>query len=223
MGRYPQKSNSKGSLKRIQCLINNNVNIINSEIQTQWAEIKNIEWVSPKSNDDYAEYRDQAFMDKLSIENVKETFNKFWPKMGHQWDALAKADNEKIILVEAKANIPELVTPPTSAKAKTSLDKINNSLLVVKKYVNSKSTADWSQHFYQYCNRLAHLHFLRKKLKKDAYLIFIYFIGDNTVDGPKTKSEWVGAIKVMKQYLGIDKKHKLSRYVMDVFIDVNSL
>ena len=43
------------------------------------------------------------------------------------------------------------------------------------------------------------------------------------MDGPKTKSEWEGAIKVMKQYLGIDKKHKLSRYMMDVFFDVSKL
>ena len=81
---------------------------------------------------------------------------------------------------------------------------------------------NWSGKFYQYTNRLAHLYFLREKCKKEAYLIFIYFIGDVSVSGPETKQEWEGAIKVLHSYLGISH-HKLSKYMIDIFIDIKSL
>ncbi|CCU78960.1 hypothetical protein HSACCH_01023 [Halanaerobium saccharolyticum subsp. saccharolyticum DSM 6643] len=38
-----------------------------------------------------------------------------------------------------------------------------------------------------------------------AYLINIYFINDKSVNGSKSKVEWIGAIKVVKNYLGIKK------------------
>jgi len=57
----------------------------------------------------------------------------------------------------------------------------------------------------------------------DSTLIFIYFINDITVDGPKTQDEWIGAIKTMECYLGLNKKHKLKNKIVDVFIDVSNL
>jgi hypothetical protein len=42
------------------------------------------------------------------------------------------------------------------------------------------------------------------------------------VEGPASKAEWLGALQVMKLLLGLDKKHKLSPYVIDVFIDVSN-
>jgi len=56
----------------------------------------------------------------------------------------------------------------------------------------------------------------------DAYLVNIYFLNDKAVKGPKTKEEWEAAIQVMKTYLGVGR-HKLSKYMIDVFIDVNEI
>ena len=126
------------------------------------------------------------------------------------------------MLVEAKANIPEIFSSPLGATDKNSISLIQNSLNETKEYLNSKSSAEWTKYFYQYCNRLAHLYFLRVKNKLDAYLIFIYFVGDISVEGPKTKEEWLGALKVIKLVLGINKKHRLSPYIIDLFIDVSN-
>jgi len=84
-------------------------------------------------------------------------------------------------------------------------------------------TIDWTGTFYQYVNRIAHLYYLREKNKIKAHLLFIYFINVASVNGPKTKDEWLGAIKTMECYLGLTKNHKLREYIHDIFIDVNAL
>ncbi len=70
--------------------------------------------------------------------------------------------------------------------------------------------------------RLRDLYFLREKCNKQTFLVNIYFIGDGTVSGPKTKQEWDGALQVLHTYLGLSR-HKLSKYMVDIFIDVNDL
>lgn len=69
----------------------------------------------------------------------------------------------------------------------------------------------------------AHLYYLREKNKIKAHLLFIYFINDVSVYGPKTKDEWLGAIQTMECYLGLAKNYKLRKYIHDIFIDVNDL
>jgi hypothetical protein len=130
--------------------------------------------------------------------------------------------DDEIILVEAKANIPEIVS--SGIKAGTnSRRKIENSFDEVKKYLSVSDTIDWTGTFYRYVNRIVHLYYLREKNQIKAHLLFIYFINDITVHGPKTKDEWLGAIQTMECYLGLAKKHKLRKYIYDIFIDVNDL
>jgi len=182
-----------------------------------------INWKSPLKADDYAEYRDEDFLKKLGILNnkMKYLLSIFWPKNGPQWDALGISEDE-MILVEAKANIPEMVSPGTKAEPGTR-KRIENSLNELKKYLNISNSTDWTETFYQYVNRIAHLYYLIEKNKIKAHLLFIYFINDITVNGPKTKDEWLGAIKTMECYLGLAKKHKLRKYIHDVFIDVKKI
>lgn len=223
MTRIIQKSDGHGSLKDIQLLVNKNVSLIDNYLKNIFMGFSNDEiiWTSPLEQDDFAEYRDNDFLLKVGLDPNRINLDKFWPTRGPQWDALAKTKNGKIILVEAKANIPELVSPATGAKKKSKC-LIDYSLCETKKYLNITNDIDWSGKFYQYTNRLAHLYFLREKCKEQAYLINIYFIGDKTVLGPKTKQEWDGALKVLKTYLGISR-HKLSKYTADIFIDINDL
>jgi hypothetical protein len=223
MSIYPQKSNSHGSLKNLQVAINEKKRFFNGEISKLIGKKMKINWRSPLQSDDYAEYRDEDFLIKLGILN-KMIFplSNFWPNNGPQWDALGISDDE-IILVEAKANIPEMISSGTGAKNPKSIKKIRNSLDEVKKYLSVSATIDWTGKFYQYVNRIAHLYYLREKNKIKAHLLFIYFINDASVNGPKTKDEWLGAIQTMECYLGLSKKHKLREYIHDIFIDVSDL
>lgn len=223
MARIKQNSEGHGSLKAIQVLVNKNQVLIDTLIKTAFSELakEEILWTSPLENDEFAEYRDDDFLVKVGLDPNEIQLDKFWPTKGPQWDALAHTTGGKIILVEAKANIPEIVSPATGAGeiSKTVIDK---SLNETKEFLNINNEIDWSGKFYQYTNRLAHLYFLREKCKKQTYLINIYFIGDDTVSGPEIKQEWDGAIKVLHSYLGLSR-HKLSKYMADIFIDINEL
>ncbi|MBM3251265.1 MAG: hypothetical protein FJZ11_00585 [Candidatus Omnitrophica bacterium] len=223
MSRFPQPSDSYGSLRDIQILVNQDPVLLNKKIKEKLTNIRSdkIDWVSPLEDDDFSEYRDEAFLERLGIKPAKIPLNSFWPARGSQWDALGKGKNKEVFLVEAKANIPEMVSPPTGASEK-SLAKIRKALLDTKNYLKIRNDIDWAKQFYQYTNRLAHLYFLRILNKIPAYLVFLYFLDDTSVDGPKTIAEWEAAITVMKKYLGISR-HRLERFVADVFIDVKEL
>jgi len=110
MARFPQPEATKGSQKWIQKLINDKPEIISSEIirSLKLSVDEKTDWVSPKREDNYAEYRDEAFLEKLGIEGTANLAN-FWPSGGPQWDALGRSlSSKRVFLVEAKAHIPEL-------------------------------------------------------------------------------------------------------------------
>ena len=223
MTRIIQKSDGRGSLKDIQVLVNKNQDLIDNLLKSSFSELvdQQIIWTSPLEQDDFAEYRDNDFLVKVGLDPTEIKLDNFWPVKGPQWDALAKTTGEQIIHVEAKANIPEIVSPGTGA-GEISRTIINKSLNDTKEFLNLTNDIDWSGKFYQYTNRLAHLYFLRVKCKKPAFLVNIYIIGDETVSGPKTKLEWDAALKVLHTYLGLSH-HSLSEYMTDIFIDVKNL
>lgn len=37
---------------------------------------------------------------------------------------------------------------------------------------------------------------------------------------PRSRGEWKAVLIVIKEYLGIDRKHRLSDYMSNVFVDV---
>ncbi|WRQ32506.1 hypothetical protein U5907_07955 [Bacteroidales bacterium MB20-C3-3] len=223
MTRIIQKSDGRGSLKDIQVLVNKNQDLIDNLIKSSFNELANqqIIWTSPIEQDDFAEYRDNDFLVKVGLDPTEIKLDDFWPAKGPQWDALAKTTGGHVILVEAKANIPEIVSPGTSA-SKNSRTIIDKSLKETKTFLNLTNDIDWSGKYYQYTNRLAHLFFLRVKCNKPTFLVNVYFIGDDTVSGPKTKQEWEAALKVLHTYLGLTR-HRLSEYMTDIFIDVKDL
>ncbi|MEM2129282.1 MAG: hypothetical protein QXZ70_01655 [Candidatus Bathyarchaeia archaeon] len=222
MTRFTQKLARRGSQKWIQKLVNEKSHILESKIHKalNLSSEEDIHWLSPLQDDNYAEYRDDAFLNRLNIKLDTVSLADFWPKGGPQWDALGKSSKGKLFLVEAKSHIGELISD-LRAKNKASISRINASLEDTKLHLNARKGADWTKNFYQYTNRLAHLHLLRKN-NKDAYLVFIYFRNDKEMKGPSTVSEWQGAIKLLKACLGIGK-HKLSNYIIELFIDVNQI
>jgi len=218
-----QHLSNKGSQKWLQKLVNNQPGMLAHELTPalHLAPKDQIFWLSPLKGDAYSEYSGDAFLERLEIALPKNSLEMFWPKRGPVWDGLGHTSGGDIILLEAKAHIGEMVSPPTAA-GKTSLPKIIKSLNETKSFLGSKSLHDWASTFYQYTNRLAHLYLLRELNGLPAYLVFLYFVNAADVAGPKTREEWEGAIKLLHNFLGINR-HKLSAYVIDVYIDVGEL
>lgn len=222
MSRHKQSVDGKGSLYNIQRLVNHYPEIFIKHLTKAGLDC-GIEWVSPLKEDDMAEYRDQDFLARLRIaDRITHQLDQFWPNKGPQWDALGIANGNRPILVEAKANIPEIVTDPTGAEY-SSLQMIKSAMDQIRGYLQVSSKADWTQVFYQYTNRICHLYYLDQLNRIPAYLVNVYFVGDKSVSGPNTEEEWRGAITVVKEYLGINKRHKLSKQMIDIFVHVNEI
>ncbi|MBM4300887.1 MAG: hypothetical protein FJ121_05055 [Deltaproteobacteria bacterium] len=225
------KEKPRGSQKWIQNIINACPELLNIRIREKVATLfgREICWVSPLKEDEFAEYRDGAFLKRLNLQELSEELQQFWPKNGPQWDALGRTTNEKaFILVEAKANVPEMVSI-CGAKDEKSLNTISERLAETQRWLNCQRTlVDWKSGFYQYANRLAHLYFLREKAGKEAYLIFLYFIDDITYDGGQQVSiatsheAWNSALKLQKKLMGLPARSLTGR-VIELFISTNEI
>ena len=219
--RAVESGTARGSLKWIRKAVNEHTELLNARVRESLALPSDIEieWKSPLVDDEFAEYRDDDFLALLGVKQLEHPLSRFWPVRGPQWDALATVGRDGLLIVEAKANVPEAVSPGTGAKGKR-LKDIERSLAQTKQFLGVPTEIPWSGKLYQYANRLAHLYFLRTLNKKRAYLAFVYFTGADDVDGPQTIAEWVAAMTVVKGVLGVSKRHRLSRYVGDVYISV---
>jgi hypothetical protein len=176
-----------------------------------------IDWCSPLRSDNCAEYRDDAFLARLGVTELQHPLSRFWPKLGPQWDALGRAQSGPYILVEAKGNLPELLTSPSGAGT-DSAKVIEAALDETARALGASPGTDWSKRFYQYANRLAHAYFLNERNHRPTQLVFLYFIGDAEVEGPESRREWEAAITVLHEALGI--RGRVPKYVSDAFIDI---
>lgn len=217
MSRFPQPSDGRGSLRHIQTLINDHSGLLAGRIKEKLAiQSKEIEWASPLGDDEYAEYRDGEFLKRLGIRELKVPLNHFWPHNGPQWDALGKGSHGEVFLLEAKANIPEMISS-CGAQSPKSRKRIQRRLQETREFLRCKPAINWTTGFYQYANRFAHLYYLRHLNKVNANLIFVYFVDDSTYI-PTSIKEWEGALVIQKRLLGLHK-HTFSRYIAEVFID----
>ena len=167
-----------------------------------WSAGETISWVSPIAADQFAEYFDEEFLERLGIAALKVPLKEFWPRSGPRWDGLAKTSSGKLILVEAKAYIEEAVDYRTKAGAVSS-KRIAAALSEAKKAFGATADACWDMPFYQYANRLAHLYFARELNSLDAYLLFLYFADAPDVPVPATEEQWRGALRVIEKSLGL--------------------
>jgi hypothetical protein len=217
-----QKNAEKGSQFWIQKLVNENPNLLSTRInQVNKTENDPIIWQSPKKEKNFVEYSDDDFISVLRFKPEELKLNEFWPKRGPNWDCLGISNSGNRFLVEAKSHIQEMVSPPSRA-SKPSIDLIKMSLKQTQDFCKANENIDWSSCFFQYFNRLAHLKFLRFDRTVAAYLVFLYFVNDTSIKNPASEVEWKGAIELFKSYAGI-KKTLLSRYIIEVFIDVNEM
>ena len=216
-----QRAKPRGSQRWLQIAVNRCPSIIDSAIRSAGVCLDDpIVWASPLESDDFAEYMDAAFLNRLGVRLDQRRLADFWPRSGPRWDALARS-GDSVLLIEAKANIRELNSSPCGAQP-DSLVKIRNALEEVKVFLDVNSETDWTRCFYQYANRLAHLYLLRELNGWDAFLVFVYFVDDQTTV-PATQSAWHGAIALAEAHLGLPKSNWVSRYVKDVYIDTADL
>ena len=221
MSRVPQRADSRGSLKWVQRAINLHADLLDGEILGQLPDARHIEWRSPLAADEYSEYRDSAFLERLNLGHLSEALAEFWPSRGPQWDALGIDSTGSVLLVEAKAHLEEVFSPPSQA-GEVSLARIKDALQQTAEFLGAEAAAPWHQTFYQLANRLAHLYFLRQN-GVDARLVLVGFIGDDEMHGPATEAEWEAAYAVIWHVMGLKTRHPMSRYVIHVYPDVRRL
>lgn len=217
MVRAKQPRGTRGSLKWLQTAVNE----YPDALRKAFGVGGQIEWLSPLREDDYAEYRDADFLKLIGCSTLMSALADFWPSRGPQWDALARTDRGEVLIVEAKAHISELFSPPSAASPESRV-KIDAALRQTSLLLKAKSPASWGVHFYQLTNRLAHLMFLREH-KVNARLVFLNFLGDEEMKGPRIRAEWEAAYAVAEHVLGLPRDHKLSKYVSHAYLDVRSL
>jgi len=221
MPRIIQEKATNGSQRWLQELVNRNPELLSDSLRPRLGLSVNdsITWLSPQESDDYAEYQDGDVLELLSIRLENRPLHTFWPSGGPQWDALGKTTRGDILLVEAKAHVGELVS--NCGACPSSLSLIQQSLDETGRFFGSTSTAVWSQVYYQYANRLAHLYLLRKENTVPAWLVFIYFVNAEDVKGPASVEDWRSAIETVHVHLGVTQK-QLGPHVVDLFIDVKT-
>lgn len=136
--------------------------------------------------------------------------------MGWLWNG-AQAD---LLLVEAKAHVGE-IRSCCGAKEQGGLGQIRSALQQAKAAFGVQGEPNWLEPYYQYCNRLATLHFLVTH-GVSARLVFIYFVGDQNrhADCPQEEAAWQAVLQQMKPQIGLTGRSQLERRVHEVFLPV---
>jgi exonuclease III len=219
----PKPLARKGSRRWIQLAVNRRPEVLNTAILRALAAPTGatVEWLSPLENEGYIESRDGDVWTRLQTEVSAEDARAFWPARGPVWDGLAVTSDGKRLLVEAKANIPEMLGGGTRATG-VAREQILTALRGLQRKLKPRGGADWAGRFYQHANRLAHLDFLRGR-GVDAHLVYVYFLNARDVDGPTARAECQGAVRLMESYLGLGPRHALAPFVHEVFVDVDEL
>lgn len=221
MSRIAQPAGTRGSLKWIQRCVNERPSALDPLILAKLDGASQITWRSPRADDDFAEYRDAAFLERIGAERLAGDLAAFWPTGGPQWDALGITDRGDALLIEAKAHIAEMLSPATQASP-ASRSRIEAALAETVQALGATPKADWCETFFQLANRFAHLHFLRSR-GVSAWLVLVNFVGDEDMDGPSTAAEWEAAYQVALHVMGLPARHKLSRYVVHAYTTVAAL
>ena len=178
-----------------------------------------IEWRSPLANDEHAEYRDHAFLQRLGLERVASDLRSFWPERRPQWDGLALTSDEKVLLIEAKAHVGELASSCAAGPECRLI--IERSLADAKQHYGAPADADWTSRFYQYANRLAHLKFLRDR-GIEAHLVIVYFINDAEMRGPESLADWAPVLDECCDRLGLERERGISA-VHSLYVDLRGI
>lgn len=187
-----------------------------------------IDWMDypPPSKGNDREWDGLSMLDAKLYGNVLEEWRDFWPTTGSQqkWDAVGWIRNQsnepELLLVEAKANIEEIVSSCTAAPH-GGRSIIEKAFSEVKISIGVPMSSDWLNTYYQYANRLAVLWFLQKQ-HIPARLLYVYFVGDQVPNRtcPTSESDWKKALDDQDKHLGLPSNHMLSAQINKLFISI---
>jgi hypothetical protein len=197
----------------MQILVARHADVLNAAIG-----VGPIEWRSPLEADDFAEYRDGEFLQRIDIELPSVSLTSFWPLRGPQWDALGRSQSGAAVLVEAKAHIPELFSPACQAR-EASLATIRLAMQRTAAALGAKPGLDWTRRFYQYTNRLAHGYLLSTLNQVPTELVFLSIVGDRDMNGPETCEGWEAAYLTVEEAIGL--RGRMPKYVRHAYVDVS--
>jgi hypothetical protein len=177
------------------------------------------------------EWKGVDFLESAS--DVKSAWLNFWPQTGNvpNWDAVGRLELHsgiEYLLIEAKAHVEELQST-CGANERGGLDKIRKALeTTIQASGFTADVKDWLSPYYQYANRLAHLHFLITH-HVPARLVFIYFCGDNWADKrlngkspecPRESNGWEAHLKKVHKHLHLSGHTQLEQRVHKLFLPV---
>jgi len=206
----------RGSQRWLQELINCHQALLNKKIAEKINQNSlQIQWLSPLDEDNFREYGDKSLLVRLGIEEHAEKLKEFWPEPGPQWDGCGKTSDGKFFLIEAKANIHELISS-CRATDERSRKKIDKALAETQQFLRCNPKINWVAGLYQFANRIAHLYFFREKCGLDLWLVHIYFCNDQT-HIKTSKEEFEGAVLLVKMLLGLEE-HRLDKYILNLFV-----
>jgi len=177
MPRRTRPSQTERSEHWMRVAVNECTEALNARIAELfgWGSGESIHWLSPVVEDEYAEYFDGEFLQRLGLPPLAVSLSTFWPASGPRWDGLAKTSSGKILLVEAKAYVEEAVDYRSHAGSE-SLGRIHAALAEAKQAFGAAL---------------------------EAYLLFLNFA--DAPDGPEPCSveQWRGANRLVKKCLGL--------------------
>lgn len=137
------------------------------------------------------------------------------------------------LLIEAKAHVGEMETSPRCGAGAQSRSTITRAFQ--KTRINMGITADanapvptswFEEGCYQIANRFAALNFLLHEMNPPApaYLVFIYFMGDNFKDRmcPRDAAGWLPLIERTNSGMELSHDHRFSSRVHKLFFDVGA-
>lgn len=144
-----------------------------------------VEWLSPLPEARYAELSDKRFWTAIERLDLAEKAADWWPSRGGPvWDGVAiatPADGERIVvLIEAKANVPEFGGGGLAATSPVSIEMIESALDATRSELSSEADlAAWTGPNYQLANRLAWTKWLRDHAQP-AVFVHVLFLDDPT-------------------------------------------
>lgn len=163
-----------GSMLQIQLYVNRYSDVLRDAVSDAIGgpPIAEIAWKSPLKDDQYREYRDGSFLEKLGLGQYRDELAAFWPSKGPCWDALGVAHmhdgTQRALLVEAKS-YPAEADSTMGAKAISSVERIERSMAATSAFSQIGIVPRiWIDGRYQAANRLAHLYFLTQVCGVDA-------------------------------------------------------
>lgn len=204
----------RGSQRQIQDYVNSHPTVLTEAILDRLPPVMRelgarIRWVSPLAGENYREYRDAEFLERVGLGQLTKALAEYWPNRGPSWDALGILSDEAgairpaIVLLEAKSHVPEVYGSGCQATPR-SREKIARALHGAKRWCGATAYADWLGPLYQSANRISHLYFLLEELRVPAWLVNLYFTDDPI--GPTSRDRWEEAVSETKLELGLTRR-----------------